>query len=200
MPAPRLIGETCLHALAVAAVGTAASAAHNLNQRSAARGLQSLKSENVRHKLPPFFCDSPASKSAGGFQKASRSRTSLDGSAQKHEAQQGETCSRSLRREDQVVLPLHREGRNLRTVLPALLVPFFKGVVLQPLDAFHLRKKFVGEGLWWWWCALDQTRSSVSQTKAILARVAFRKILMRASACQQVIARLRGFPMKSIRN
>lgn len=198
MPAPGLIGETCLHALAVAAIGTAAGAAHNLNQRSAARGLQSLKSENVRHKLPPFFCDSPASKSAGGFQKASRSRTSLDGSAQKHEAQQGETCSRSLRREDQVVLPLHCEGRNLRTVLPALLVPFFKGVVLQPLDAFHLRKKFVGEGLWW--CALDQTCSSVSQTKAILARVAFRKIVMRASACQQVIARLRGFPMKSIRN
>ena len=119
----------------------------------------------------------------------------MDGSAQKHEAQQGETCSRSLRREDQVVLPLHCEGRNLRTVLPALLVPFFKGVVLQPLDAFHLRRKFVGEGLWW--CALDQTCSSVSQTKAILARVAFRKIFMRASACQQVIARLRGFPMKS---
>jgi hypothetical protein len=146
MPAPGLIGETCLHALAVAAVGTTAGAAHNLNQRSAARGLQSLKGENVRHKLPPFFCDSPASKSAGGFQKASRSRTSLDGSAQKHEAQQGETCSRSLRREDQVVLPLHCEGRSLRTVLPALLVPFFKGVVLQLLDTFHLRKKFVGEG------------------------------------------------------
>jgi hypothetical protein len=34
--------------------------------------------------------------------------------------------------------------RNLRTVLPALLVPFFKEVVLEPLDAFHLSKKFVG--------------------------------------------------------
>jgi hypothetical protein len=55
MPCSILDGETCLEAFAVAAVGTAAGAADNLYQRRAARGLQSLKGENVRHKLPPFF-------------------------------------------------------------------------------------------------------------------------------------------------
>jgi len=37
--------------------------------------------------------------------------------------------------------------RNLRTVLPALLVPFFEEVVLEPLDAFHVSKKSVRDGL-----------------------------------------------------
>jgi hypothetical protein len=35
--------------------------------------------------------------------------------------------------------------RNLRAILAALLVPFFTEVVLRPLDAFHLGKKFVGK-------------------------------------------------------
>ena len=35
--------------------------------------------------------------------------------------------------------------RNLRAILVALLVPFFTEVVLRPLDAFHLGKKFVGK-------------------------------------------------------
>jgi hypothetical protein len=96
-----------------------------------------------------------------------------------------------------VALRLHCEDRNLRTVLAALPVPFFNGVVLQPLDAFHFGKKFLGECLWWF--GLGQTCCSDSQTKASLTRVAFGKSFMRASACQQVTARLRPFPMKSLR-
>jgi len=53
-----------------------------------------------------------------------------------------------VRREDQVVLPLHGEDRNLASTLAALVVPFFRGVVLQELDAFHHRKKFVWKELW----------------------------------------------------
>ena len=64
-PASGLIGETCLREFAVAAVGTAAGAALDSDQRRAGRGLQFLKGENVRHRLPPFFCDSPAEKIAG---------------------------------------------------------------------------------------------------------------------------------------
>jgi len=50
-----------------------------------------------------------------------------------------------VRREDQVVLRLHGEDRNLASTLAALVVPFFRGVVLQELDAFHLRRKLIGE-------------------------------------------------------
>jgi hypothetical protein len=46
---------------------------------------------------------------------------------------------------------------------------------LRPLDAFHLWKKFGTEGLRWF--GLDETYYSVSQTKARLARVAFRRFL-----------------------
>ena len=146
MPAPRLIGETCLRALDVAAVRTAAGAALNPYQRRAARGLQSLKGENVRHKLPPFFCDSPAIKSAGNSKR--RAAIGLANVGLRERMICGnKRRSRRQRSEDLWSCPCIVMIRNLRTVLQALLVPFFKEVVLEPLHAFHLSKKFVGRVL-----------------------------------------------------
>lgn len=116
MPAPGLIGETCLLELPVAAIGTAASNAQG-PKRSAARGLQFLKSENVRHKLPPFFCDSPAIKSAGNSKRraiAGHAKVDLRGRMRSGKRRRSVGIKDARR---SVALLLHCDDRSLREVL-----------------------------------------------------------------------------------